>query len=84
MDLGTWLAAITDMAATAPYGDTCEQCDRACTCPPDVPLLDTCAAHRTWWPHAVKRDGGWITGTYRCGRGHTWTCGYAIDIVNHM
>ena len=33
------------------------------------------------WPHAVKRDDGWITGTYRCGRGHTWTCGYAVNIV---
>lgn len=83
-DLGTWLAAIGDAATTTPYGDTCERCDMACKCTPGAPFPHQCGAYRTWWPHTVERDGGWITGTYRCGRGHAWTCGYAIDVVNDL
>lgn len=81
MKLSEFLDAVRDMAATAPYGDMCMQCGKACECPPDALLLDTCLAHRTWWPHAAERDGGWITGTYRCSGGHTWPCGYAINIA---
>jgi hypothetical protein len=82
--LGTWLAAIQDAATTTPYGDTCERCDMQCRCPAAAPFPHPCGAFRTWWPHKLERDGGWITGTYRCGRGHTSTCGYAIDVVNDL
>jgi hypothetical protein len=62
VDLGMFLRAARDMAATAPYADCCEECADA----------------RIWWPHIVIREGGWITGTYRCDSGHVWECGYDI------
>jgi hypothetical protein len=62
VDLGMFLRAARDMAATAPYADCCEECDGA----------------RIWWPHKVVCEGGWITGTYRCDSGHIWECGYSI------
>ena len=61
-DLAAFLRAARDMAATAPYADCCEEC----------------AGARIWWPHRVVREGGWITGTYRCDSGHAWECGYSI------
>lgn len=60
MDLATWLAAVADMASTTPYGDVCQQC--------------TPRSSRIWWPYALRRDSGKLTGTYRCGGGHNWTC----------
>ena len=60
-ELAEFLAAVRDMAATAPYGDTCPHC-----------------VNGPWWPHAVKREGSHITGTYQCERGHTWPCTWAI------
>lgn len=68
--LGAFLDALRDMAATAPFGDMCDTCGR-----------DHPQEYDMYWPHAAERDGGWITGTYRCRRGHTWTCGYSIDII---
>ena len=84
MKLPGFLAAVQDMAATAPYGDMCTRCSKECDQAhhhdaEGDPL--SCGAYALCWPHAVERDGGWITGTYRCRRGHTWTCGYAINIV---
>lgn len=47
-----------------------------------TPYADDCERCDTWrWPHAVERDGGWLTCTYRCPCGHTWTCGYAANIT---
>jgi hypothetical protein len=68
MTLGEFLDALHDMGATTPFADSCQHCQD-----PD----DT----GPWWPHAATRDGAWITGTYRCARGHQWTCGYAITIT---
>jgi hypothetical protein len=47
-----------------------------------TPYADDCERCDTWqWPHAVKRDGGWLTCSYRCPCGHAWTCGYAANIT---
>lgn len=70
--LASFLEAVRDMALTAPYGDTCRECSRA--------------GHdlQIFWPHSVIRTGGFIRGTYRCSNGHTWTCGYAVDVMRYL
>lgn len=77
------LDAVRDMAATAPYGDMCNLCGLACARThrhadgEHLPL--TCGSGRTWWPHAVVREGAGLTGTYRCANGHKWTCWWSVD-----
>ncbi len=73
MDLPAFLAAVRDMAATTPYGDRCDSCDQA------AGEWDG----RLWWPHAATVEEGWLTGTYRCDHGHTWTCGYAVSFADY-
>lgn len=82
MSLAEWLDAVRDMAATAPYGDVCDQCARGCLHEPEDAFGPPCAAcHRPWWPYATDREGGGFLGAYRCDRGHKWTCWYAISAV---
>ena len=69
--LADLLSAVRDMAATAPYADMCSSCARR---GPDT-------EYKMCWPHAAEREDGYIRGTYRCGRGHTWQCGYAVAIA---
>ena len=44
---------------------------------PYADMCERCTELR--WPHAVKRHGGQMTGTYRCGQGHTWTCTWTVS-----
>jgi hypothetical protein len=76
-------AAVRDMAVTAPFADLCGTCSDQCA--RDHPAGrdggpcqcgDSC-----YWPHAAARADDWITGSYRCRQGHTWTCGYPISIA---
>ena len=47
-----------------------------------TPYADGCERCGDWrWPHAVERDGGWLTCSYRCACGRIWTCGYAANIT---
>lgn len=68
LKLTDWLNAVRDMALTTPYSDGCTEC-------PDPGM---------YWPHAVERKGNWISGSYRCSRGHTWTCSYAVDFMESI
>jgi hypothetical protein len=80
--LAGYLDAVRDMAATAPYGDMCNRCCLACARTHqhgDDEFPRPCDAYRTWWPHAAVRAGGGVTGTYRCGTGHEWTCWWSVD-----
>lgn len=70
MGIAAFLDAARDMAATAPYADTCDPCRK---------YHEDC---RLWWPHAAAVEAGWLTGTYRCERGHRWTCGYAVAFAD--
>jgi hypothetical protein len=87
--LGEFLDALCDMAVTAPFGDICNRCCHECWRDhghgereiPGTWLPSICGADRIWWPHAAVRKGEYVTGTYRCERGHIWTCSYAISII---
>lgn len=64
--LTDFLAAVRDMAVTAPFGDTCPNCKDA---------------YHMNWSHRVDRDGDWLKCTYRCHIcKHVWTCGYSVDM----
>ena len=70
--LAEFLAAVQDMALTAPYADTC-----------DCATAD--ANYGATWPHKVDRAGDWLTCAYRCGRcGREWTCGYTVRLMDWM
>lgn len=76
------LEAVRDMVLTAPYADCCDRCRQH----PDYlgPNGDLGYLKQAW-PHAVVRDGGWLTCTYRCPRcAHTWTCGYSVHAVDYV
>lgn len=82
--LDEFLDALRDMAATAPFGDTCNCCLNECCRNhhhSEADPADSCTADRISWPYAAKRKGEYVTGTYRCERGHVWTCTYAISII---
>jgi hypothetical protein len=85
MKLGDWRAAVLDMAVTAPFGDLCNGCCRACARTHQHDDADTfprpCGAYRLWWPHAAERRGEYIGGRYRCDQGHTWTCSWSVNIA---
>lgn len=85
MELAAWLAAVRDMAVTAPYGDMCTPCADACRREGHDHGEDEfprpCGAYRLWWPHADERTDEHIRGTYRCGQGHEWTCSYLISMA---
>jgi hypothetical protein len=74
-DWPEWLGAIRDMTLTAPFGDSCERCETACSEDHDQDC--TCGFTALSWPHAVERDDGWMTAHYRCAHDHRWTCGWA-------
>ncbi|MEU9839722.1 hypothetical protein AB0C69_10930 [Actinomadura sp. NPDC048032] len=83
LTLADWLAAAQDMAITTPYGDMCKECrDRCVRTNKDRGRggLCPCDAYATYWPHAAVRQGDRIRGTYTCAQGHTWTCGWAVDL----
>ena len=84
MKLGEFLAALRDMAATAPFGDMCNRCFNDCWRNHHHSEAAYGTRPRRFqisWPYAVERKGEYITGTYRCDRGHVWTCTYAISII---
>jgi hypothetical protein len=81
MTLAGFLEAVRDMALTAPYGDTCEACQRACLRQhPRQPGEDKpCdCAYGAYYPHQVQREDEWLTCYYSCRAGHEWTCGYSV------
>jgi hypothetical protein len=57
MRLAEWLAAVRDMAATAPYDGMCQACADACHGeghdhdPDEFPR--PCGAYRLWWLSAA-------------------------------
>jgi hypothetical protein len=75
--LAELLDAVRDMALTAPFADCCGRCERH----PDYLAPDGDPNYvKPAWPHAVERDGDWLTCTYRCPRcSHVWTCGYSVS-----
>lgn len=78
--LSEFLDALRDMVGTVPFGDVCDECWRDHkhgTPEPHDPRGDDMIT----WPHLVKRHGEFITGTYRCKNGHTWTCTNLISII---
>lgn len=85
MGLAEWLAAVRDMAVTAPYGDMCNGCCRVCARTHQHDGADAfprpCGAYRMWWPHAAERRGKYVRGLYRCDGGHTWTCSYLVSMA---
>ena len=85
MKLGDWRAAVLDMAVTAPFGDLCNGCCRACARTHQHDDADAfprpCGAYRLWWPHTAERHGEYIRGLYRCDQGHTWTCSWSVNIA---
>lgn len=61
--------AVEHLARGVPYGDCCNTCMRQYHDYRDIytPFI------------ADVRDGNSLLGSYRCKRGHVWTCGYALD-----
>lgn len=51
-----------------------------------TPFADNCEiCDSPSWPYAVNRDdGGWITGKYRCARGHRWECGWSTEVIEYL
>jgi hypothetical protein len=81
--LAAFVAAVRDMAVTAPFADLCGACSDDCARdhrpgPDDGPCR---CGQSCYWPYAAARKADWITGSYRCRQGHTWTCGYPISIA---
>lgn len=71
--LGDLLAAVRDMALTAPFADSCPRCRGEAE---DGTYLQAA------WPHAVTRKNDWLTCTYCCPRCQAaWTCGYSVRFV---
>jgi len=82
--LAGFAAAVRDMVVTAPFADLCGTCNDQCA-RDHAPGPDTgpCrCGDSCYWPYAAARTDDWITGSYRCRQGHTWTCGYPISIAD--
>jgi len=82
--LAAFAAAVRDMAVTAPFADLCGACNDECSAGhPHGPDGRPCrCGDYCYWPYAAARKTDWITGSYRCRQGHTWTCGYPISIAD--
>jgi hypothetical protein len=67
-----WLQAVTDMAASLPYGDMCTQCRDS----------DPSAANGPNFPVAIElKNSEQLTAHYECGDcGHRWTTSWAVDL----
>lgn len=81
--LAAFAAAVRNMAVTAPFADVCGTCRDDCARGhPPGPDGEPCRCGEScYWPYAVARKAYWITGSYRCRQGHTWTCAYSIGIA---
>jgi hypothetical protein len=74
MPVVDWLVAMEDMVLTSEFADCCRECcdDQA------NPHVVRC------FPHRVRREGDYLTCTYRCTRcEHVWSCDYAVSIVQY-
>jgi hypothetical protein len=82
--LAAFAAALRDMAITAPFADLCGTCCDQCARdhPPGSDGRPCRCGDSCYWPHAAARADDWITGSYRCRQGHTWTCGYPISTAD--
>jgi hypothetical protein len=60
-----WLQTVEQMAASLVYADYCQRCGTG-----DV-----------HWPFRVRVRGDHLRGEYHCYHcGHTWFCGYAVNV----
>lgn len=84
MTLTDFLDAVRDATVTAPNGDMCRECNRACGCDSTRAEAWPCDHYRLWWPHAVLRREHGYTGRYRCGSGHEWVCSFSNDYTRWM
>jgi hypothetical protein len=84
MGLAEWLAAVRDMAVTAPFGDMCNECCRVCarTHQHDADEFPRpCGAYRMWWPSAAERRDKYMRGRYQCDHGHVWGCSWLVSMA---
>jgi hypothetical protein len=65
-------AAAGHLARGIAFMDCCARCEDAAYDAGGM-VTDTSAA-----PYATHIEDGWLLGSYRCARGHEWTCNYSL------